>query len=230
MQDISFFSFCKSLLLDPVGFLNSYFQGDHARPQFKEHLEKVLYMLVLGVMVIKSFYTETEGLASFYRMHDEAVILLTFGLLKTLAVLGLGCLLLPLLYRFSARCFQEAVYWSGGKISAERGREVALYLAGYSILIDTCGDFFAMLQRLSMDWLGSEVLGGIFSLCYFLYLIFILFFYLYCSYKIIKKMTNARAWLVIILWPFFIILGVIALILAVSMVVGFILFMLFGIR
>ena len=229
MQDISFFSFCRSLLIDPVGFLNSYFQGDHARPPLKAYLEKVLYGLVLVIMVVKSFYTETEGLAFLYRMHDEAMILFTFGLLQALVVLALGCLLLPLVYRLSYRCFQEAVYWSGGMISAEKGKELALYLTGYGIVLDRCGDFFAMMKRLSMDWLGSQLLVDFFSLGQVLSLIFILVFYLYYSYKIIKKMTNARAWLVMILWPVFIIFGIIALTLALSLLV-LMLFMLFGIR
>ena len=197
---MSFFSFCKSLLFDPVAFTDTYFKEGRARPEFKAHLHKVLYTVPLVQILVRVVLNSVKELF-FVDFQEKISIgeLIGFlgGNLIGIAInLGLTYLALPYLYRLNCWIFQKTVYWAGGRMTREQGVDIALYLGAFGTLVlclMTPVNVFIVpaIIFLEMDvWL---------RVVFLIYLCIASLIFFYIEYCIIKKLISVRVWLVLLL-------------------------------
>ena len=204
---MSFLDFCTSLLFHPISFTDTYFKEGRGRPEFKEHLQKVLYTVVIArtlVQFVLNLVRELVFLAFLEDTSRDVLILLFMRLIVIVIVIGVMYLILPDLYRLNCWLFQNAVYGAGGHITREEGVDIALYLTAFSTLVSLLTTLVSLLVPV-ISFLAANVwLSVVFRM--FLLITSLIVFYI--DYCIIKKLISVRAWLVLLL-RFIITIGVV---------------------
>lgn len=175
---MTYFAFCKNILLHPIAFLNQYFVGDKTPEEFEKKTWFLLFKLWGYLLCILSVFGAIIGHFIF------GTIALLIGLVAPTLVIIIYYAVLKLEIWF----FHKCITWAGFTLTVEKAKNLCLYVILHCLLIKFVIGLveFLILFLLPLNtslFIASLFVEGLSSIFFPLYVVYI-------SYKLTNKVTG----------------------------------------
>ena len=189
---IQIFTFCKRILLDPLGYAALYLRKERATPQMRAYAMYVFFTLGTMKGSLQSIYK----FFAWYPFFSQEIFigLLPHTLLLSCFVVSVVCLLLSvsyislyISYCFIQWIFTEALRQAGASASKERLHDLNIYLLAHVQLLGLPGSFVAiLLSMVQVNGIAQflALIVGVLGIAVFVR-------DLYVRYYVIQRVTDA---------------------------------------